>query len=480
MAKSDNSYRSILKGTSIFGGVQIIQILINLIRGKFVAMFLGPEGMGISSMFTSASNTIQRFSSLGLNLAIVKEVAAEEDDRRTAVIRVSSQLLRLTALFGALICALFSIPLSRLTFGSDAYAWQFVILAAGVFFSVESAGKLSILQGLHRIKDISRGTIIGSLTGLIVGVPLYYFFGDRGIVPAIVLLALSLYLSYSIPLRKIHPPSGKFSWRAHTPLIKKLIMLGVVLMANDLLSTLTTYLINIFIRHAGSESAVGLYQAANSITNQYSGMVFAALAMDYFPRLSAAASDNGEMKAIVNRQTEIVSLLIAPAATLLILSAPLAIKILLTPDFYPILDLMRWMGLGILIRALSFPMAYISFAKGNKKFFFWMEGIGCNMLTLGLSCIFFHFFGLLGLGYALVADNAACLIIYYFANRKLYSYNFSRTSFLSLLMALSAGIAVFMLSQIPDPVIAYTGMAIGFLLSLTVALKQLKKKISLQ
>lgn len=35
MAKGDeNSYRSILKGTSFFGGVQVLQILITLVRGK--------------------------------------------------------------------------------------------------------------------------------------------------------------------------------------------------------------------------------------------------------------------------------------------------------------------------------------------------------------------------------------------------------------------------------------------------------------
>ena len=58
--KDKNSYRSILKGTSIFGGVQIFQIAVNLIRGKFVAMFLGPTGMGISSLFNSSGQKIGR------------------------------------------------------------------------------------------------------------------------------------------------------------------------------------------------------------------------------------------------------------------------------------------------------------------------------------------------------------------------------------------------------------------------------------
>ncbi|MDE5806551.1 MAG: hypothetical protein K2H76_00415, partial [Muribaculaceae bacterium] len=49
----ENSYRSILKGISIFGGVKIFEIFINLVRGKFVAMFLGPNGMGLSSIFSN-------------------------------------------------------------------------------------------------------------------------------------------------------------------------------------------------------------------------------------------------------------------------------------------------------------------------------------------------------------------------------------------------------------------------------------------
>ncbi|MDE6576606.1 MAG: O-antigen translocase [Muribaculaceae bacterium] len=477
--KESNSYKSILKGISLFGGVKVFEILINLIRGKFVALFLGPEGMGISSMFTSASSTIQRFASLGLNMAIVKEVAADRDDEsRNRILEVCRRLVSLTALAGAVICALFASPLSRITFGSDAYTWQFFLLAAGIYFSIEGAGRLSLLQGLHKIKDISRASVIGALAGLLVGVPLYYFFRDKGIVPAIVLLSLTLLVAYDIPVRKYSSSrKDRFSWKESKTIVRHLIILGIFLMANDLFCTLASYLINIFIRQHGSETTVGLYQAANSITNQYSGLVFAALAMDYFPRLSNVASDNSTMRDVVNRQTEVVALVIAPAATLLILSAPLAIRILLTTDFLPIVELMRWMGLGILIRALSMPMAYISFAKGNKKLFFWMEGVGCNILTLVLSCGFFYYFGLMGLGYALVADNALCLIIYYFINHNLYEYRFTPNSLLFILLSIIFGILSFVSSFIPTASLAYLSMSLSFIISLLLGIKVLRKYI---
>ncbi len=36
---------------------------------------------------------------------------------------------------------------------------------------------------------LSKASIVGALTGLFAGVPLYYFFGTRGIVPAMILFA---------------------------------------------------------------------------------------------------------------------------------------------------------------------------------------------------------------------------------------------------------------------------------------------------
>ncbi|MDE6028488.1 MAG: oligosaccharide flippase family protein [Muribaculaceae bacterium] len=190
----ENSYRSILKGISIFGGVKIFEIFINLVRGKFVAMFLGPNGMGLSSIFSNVATTLTTIASFGLNLAIVKEVAAAKEDegKLNAVITVAKRLFYATALTGALICFLFSSIISELSFGSPDYTLQFLLLGIAVFLLVVNAGKLSVLQGLHEVKRLSRASLTGSLSGLIFGIPLYYFFGNQGIVPAIVMLSLTL------------------------------------------------------------------------------------------------------------------------------------------------------------------------------------------------------------------------------------------------------------------------------------------------
>lgn len=452
--KDENSYRNILKGVSIFGSVKVLEVLTGIIRVKFVALLLGPEGMGINTLFTSAGAPIQQFSSLGLNLAIVQEVASSRDDeaKKRAAFATARHLIRLTSIFGALICFFAAPWLSRATFGSTAYTWQFMLLSLSVYLAIAGSGRLSMLQGLHEVKRLSTASLTGSLTGLLAGVPLYYFFGDKGIVPAIIAGSLAMYIFYSVNLRRSEEAPGgvRFVWQEHKPVVKRLTTLGFLLMASDLIGSLCTYGSNVYVRMLAGESVLGLFQSANSLTNQYAGMVFTAMSLDYFPRLTAIASDNDKMRQTVNRQTEIVALLIAPLAILLILTAPWAIRLLYTDKFLPATELMRWLGVGVMVKALMFPMGYIAFAKNNRRLFFWLEGVYGNVLTLLASCIMFRFFGLIGLGYGMVADCVICFATYYFINRRKYGYRLDRRTCLLCLYAAATTVAAFGVSFIPS------------------------------
>ncbi len=478
---SDNSYRSILKSTSLFGGFKLFEILINVLRGKFVAMILGPAGMGVSSLFVTSSATIQRMASLGLNTAIVKDISRADGDSEAhvaAVIAASRRLLMATALIGAIICAGAAPWLSEFTFGSDKYTWSFALLGVFVFFSILSAGEMSFLQGLRHNRRLVQSSVVGSLTGLFVGVPLYYIWGTSGIVPAMCVIALSTFSCNYISMRKVRPDTpARFSWTAHRHIVKTLVLTGLVLVTNDVTSSLCTYLINTYIRFRSDLSEVGLYQAANSMTMQYAGIVFSAIIMDYLPRLSAVADNNILLRRVVNRQSEIVAYVTAPLLCLLIIFSPLAVRILLADSFMPVVTLMRWMCLGVIMRALMLPMGYIAFAKDNRRLFFWLEGVGGNTLTLVLSIGLYHYYGLMGLAYALVADNALCIIIYYVINRNYYRYRFSRRAMVAYIFAILSGLSVLMMSAIGHTALSYTLMGVTCAAVCLTAFIRLKKLI---
>ncbi len=478
--KETSSYRSILKGASLFGGVQVFQMLISIVRSKFVAAILGPAGWGISGLFTTSSNTLVKLGSLGLNLAFVKETAAnlEDQEKLGVMMKVARRLLLVTSLFGALICILFSRWLSLSTFDSTDYIPDFILLGVFIFFSIYGNGQLSILQGLREGKKLVRASIVGSITGLVVGVPMYYVWGTAGIVPAMCVLSFVTWVFYTRSVnRSIPERSGNFSWREHSPMVKKLVAIGLVLMSSDMIGSFTTYLAQIFIRHFSDLSVVGLYTSATMMTTQYSSVVFTAMAMDYLPRLSQVAGDNSEVNKVVNRQSEIVALIIAPVVCLFILLAPIVIRVLLSDEFMPALELLRWMALGVTFRALMYPLGYITFAKDNRKLFFWMEGVFCNFLTLGLSCVFFYFFGLVGLGYAMVVDGALCLGLYYVVNRKLYGYRFDDKALRMMVMAIIFTAGALLITLDVDGPVMYGAVTAVTLVSIGVSFYKLKKLI---
>lgn len=425
----ENSFRSILKGTSLFGGIQVFNILISAVRLKFVAVILGPSGMGVAGLFNTASLTIQQFASMGLNLALVKEVgrAKENEERMARVLSAARPLILISAMLGALVCLIFPSLLSSVTFGSKDFSGGFMLLSAAIFFSITGSALMSILQGLHAVKPLSKASVVGSAVGLAVGVPLYWLMGARGIVPAMTVLALSTCTWYFLSLRKTLRTSPS-SWdkEVHLPILKGILSMGLILMSNDLFRNLVNYLINIFVRSLGGTDEVGFFSSCNTMTSQYSAIVFTAMAMDYLPRLSAASGDNRKMCEVVNRQMEIVGLMITPVVCAVIFLAPWVIRILQTSSFLVAIPLLRYLAAAVTVRALMYPLGYIVFAKDNRHLFFWMESVGANILTLGLTCGSYMLLGLDGLGLAAIADCCVCMCVYIAVNHRLYDYRMSR------------------------------------------------------
>ena len=476
--KGENSYSTILKRISSFGGVQVFNILINIVRGKFVAMFLGPDGMGISSLLVSSTNTLQQLAGLGLNLAVVKEVAAgkENRDRLSEVMAVALRLILLTSLLGAGACFILSPWLSLWTFGDYSYTLSFMVLSAGVALTVAGAGYLALLQGMGEVKRLAKASIVGGLTGLFCGVPLYYFFGNSGIVPAMIILALAIFIFYFFQFsRSVEYDRVKFTWNTHKPLVRKLISLGLILMLGSLIGTFTNYLINIFVRSFGSVDNVGYFQAANSLTNQYMGIIFSALALDYFPRLSAVSNDLPAMCKVVNRQTEIVTLIAAPIVLLLILSTPIVIDLLLTEEFMVITPLMRWMGLGVFFQAVTFPLGYIFIASENKRIFIWLEVVFANLLWLACGIGFYALYGLIGLGVSLVVRSAIEVVVTYLVCRHNYGLRYNREVILKAGIVTLLAIGGFLVSVLMEGILPVILEALILLVCLSFSLFYLRK-----
>lgn len=455
-----------MKGTALFGGTQVVNIIVNILRGKLVAVLLGTLGMGISALYMSTLLPLQQLFSLGMPLAVVSVIAAadlsSEGGRHLVSAKVEAyrRCLLLLALAGVATMLVLAPWFSRSAFGDTGHTRAFMALSAALFFLVMEAGETAVLQSRRQMRQVAVRSVVNAVGALVIGVPLYWWLGVRGIVPAIVLSTAVVWAYSRTVTRRLHLCQKSQSWGATWHFGRGIMSLGFFMMLAALFGNLATYALNAVIRSQGSISDVGLYQAANSITSQYVGIVFAAMATDYYPRLASLKTDREGFHSLVHKEYELVLLIIAPLVALLILTAPLLIRILLTKEFLPLTGVIRLMGLAILCKAACFPLDYVSMAHGRKKYFFWMEGVWCNVKTFAVMAGCYCLWGLQGLGWGALASGLIDVVVTTVMTRWFFGISTIRLQarlFLPLLAVLGACAAC---SLWEDERMAYGGMAV--------------------
>lgn len=477
-----NSYNQIVKATGLFGGVQVLNILISIVRSKFVAVLLGTSGVGITGLLSGTTGLIASFTNLELSFSAVRTISsAAATNNQNLISRTIITLRRwvnFTGIIGGLITLLLAPKLSQWTFGNGDYKWAFVWLSVTLFFQALSGGQLALLQGLRKLKQLAKANVTGSLLGTIISLFLYYRFGLKGIVPSLILisvvsLVLSWYFTRKVEVEKVNI-TYKESFFGGLDMVK----LGGITMINGFMVNGVSYLIRIFISNTGGVEQVGLYVASWTIINTYVGMVFNAMSTDYFPRLSAVNHDNVEIKKLVNQQAEIAILILGPILILLLSALPLVIRILLTTKFLPITGLIQWALLGVFLKAASWTLGYILLAKGDIKNFLISE-IFANIIMITSNIVLYHFFKLNGIGIAFFITYLFYFLVVLIIVSKKYNFSFG-SHFVKLLLVHSglylAALIVVLINGFP---IAYISGAVLLLASSAYSLLELRKRIDL-
>ena len=196
-AKDRSGYRNSFGSTLLFSGVQIYQIIIKIVRSKFVAMLIGPEGMGITSLLHSTTDLVSSATNLGLSTSSVKSLSAaytQGNQQKIAItIIVLRRLIFLTGLLGMLVCACLAPVWSQQSFGNDEYILAFVFVSVVVLAEQLYKGEIALLQGLRKKKSLAMANVVSQTVSLFVTIPLYYFYGLKAIVWVLVLFSLMTY-----------------------------------------------------------------------------------------------------------------------------------------------------------------------------------------------------------------------------------------------------------------------------------------------
>jgi len=455
VSESQSSYRQIMKATSLFGGVQVFNIIIQIIRSKFIAVILGPAGMGIAGLLTSSIGLISAITSFGLGTSAIKDIAAANatgnEVRIATIIGVFRKLVWFTGILGMILTLFLSPWLSQITFGNRNYTIAFVWISITLLFSQLTTGRLVVLQGMQKMQSLAKANLTGSFLGLIIIIPIYYYLKLDGIVPGIIIasiisLLMAWFFSKNIKIQKVHISRVKTIAEG-----KNMLLLGFIISLSGLITIGSSYLLRIFISYKGGLSEVGLYNAGFALINTYVGLVLSAMATDYFPRLSANAGDNAFCTKTINEQAEISILLLTPLILSFIIFVKWVVILLYSKKFIPIENMIYWAAIGMLFRAVSWSVSFVFMAKGNAKLFFWNE-LFASLYILLLNLLGYYLYGLTGIGLAFLIGYLLYSIQVIVINNTKYNFKFTNTFVKMFLIQTSLSIGCFVIIKIcPSP-----------------------------
>lgn len=476
-------HRIIFKNTGLFGFSQVLRIVMRIVTNKVAAVFIGTAGIGIIGLIENVLNLIRGISDLGVSSSSVREVAVISnneneivDEKELRLIQILYKWSWISGIIGVLVTLLFSKQICLSIFEKDEFRIEIIFLSLYFLFSSVASIRLSVLRGKKKVTTIVIHQLILVVLSTCISIPFYYLYGIKGIIPVFVATSFVDFLLSLFFTRNIKVSNSKLTFSEFTSELFPVFKLGMLLSINVVFGQICFYIIRWFLKENDSIDVLGIYQVGNTFLVSYLGLIFASMANDYYPRLCNYEKDEIKFNKLINDQTELALLLVVPSILALYLIAPYIIPILYTAEFISVLKILHIGLFSVILRAIVWPIGYISLVKNDKLMYFKQNVFG-DFLNVILSVMLFHFFDLQGIGIALVVMFVfSGLYTFYGVNNK-YNFKYRKDTKQVLLISIALGVLAILTVYFSDFSITNPYLIATMLISFIYSGINLKKKI---
>ncbi len=392
--------RGLIKSMTIIGSAQAVNILISILRMKVLALLLGPTGVGLLSIYNSLQGMVSTAAGLGMGSSGVRQIASVKGEEQ-ALSRVRRVLLAAHLAQGTLAMLgvwLLRAPIAEWLFGDRSYATEVGLIGLAILLGLLATAQTALLQGMRRIGDLGRVTVLSALVGTVAGLAAVWFYGQAGLVWFVVVqplatLLVALRYTRRLPQPTAPRPSAVEIWEVWKPMAT----LGAAFMLGGLAATATLLLVRSRITQELGLDAAGQFAAAWGITMTYVGFLLGAMAADYYPRLTEVINDRAAATRLMNDQAQLGLAIGGPVLLLLIGLAPWVITLLYSAEFGPAAELLQWQTVGNVFKLASWALGFAFVAAARSKTFLLVQ-INFNVIFLLILWPGLTYFGLVAAG----------------------------------------------------------------------------------
>ncbi len=476
MVREEKSYRAIFKTIVLFAGVKIGVVLVNLLKNKIIALFVGTTGIGFLGLLSSVLSLATSVSDLGISKSGVRTISISSvSGNQTKLgkdIKSFKLLLLLLSFFFSLFLYLLAFPISKFILSDENLESYVKLLSLAVFFSSLANGFLAIIQGVRNHLYLAKSTTLGAILGFLASVPLFYYLREKGIVYSFIISGVVAFFFAWVYYQKLSIKTYNIKFEEFIGQSKNNIRLGVSMMMVTFFSGLSEFLLRSYLIKNGGIQYLGLFQTAYTIVVGYFGIIFTAITTDYFPRISAIANCNIQLKDELNKQALLTILVISPLLMLLYVFMPKVIALLYTKDFLESIRFIKYSLFGIILQACSQPLGMILLAKNNSKIFI-ISVLGFQTFFLLNYIILYNLYGLDGLGMAFSINMLTHFIVLQLVMHKLYSITYTKQFYRYFLLILFHTFLGFWAFHCNFKLLQYLLLIASFFVSITILKKLL-------
>ncbi len=399
------------------------RMLSGWIINKVIAVYIGPEGTGLTEQFRNFLQTAQGFSTLGITEGVTKYSAKYQNNRKqlSSFLASAYKIVLITSIISGIIIVAFSSFINRQLFGTRDFS--LLIVLTGILIPVLSINiiLMAILNGFQKYKKI---TFINIITNIATAITAVFLIMSYQIFGALILILISQIISFIATLFFIRADmvevlqfSLKQSKNAHYKRLYNYIIMALV-------TAIVSPLFSILIRNqifAFFPDDMGVHAGYWDGVKKISGMVLAFItpifSLYYYPQL-AKIHTNTEFKAELKKFFKQIFPIFFVGMLGIYLLRYWAIILFFSEAYLPMKSLFLWQLAGDFLHIIALTIAFLMLARAHVRQYMITE-IGFWVIFYVLTKIFMPVYQLKGVVIAYFVTYIIYFISLLFLYRKI-------------------------------------------------------------
>jgi len=411
---------------SAFNSLSVItRFFSGWIINKLIAFYIGPEGTSVTEQFRNFLQTIQGFSTLGINDGVTKYAATYQNRPKLLQSFLSSayKIILISSVIIGILTVVFASQINQYLFDERNFTILIIVLGFILPLFALQLILMAVLNGFQEYKRITYINILANSTSAIMALYLIVFQGIYGSLILVLATQLVLFIYTLIYIRKDLAEILLFSFdkldAKHLERLRAYSFMALV-------SAMVIPAFNILLRNqindffVGDEGMhAGYWDGVKKISALFLAFIMPIFSMYYYPQLTKVQT-NKEYFVEVKKFFKQIFPVFTLGMILLFLLRHWATLIFYSDAYQPMEELFIWQLLGDFVRVISLVLAFLMLAKVKVAYYVATE-IGFWLMFYLITPYFLANYQLKGISMAYFVTYLAYLLSLLIIYRKIFT-----------------------------------------------------------